>query len=482
MKEQEHTLPSAVNADFVATLEAETRHLEPKPVEDDRPKAGPFPVDAFPKPIAELLEVLRSQARFPVDYSAAGLLFTASTAIGNSTALNCGPYTASAALWLLAVGAPSVGKSPPVDLLTRPLTNHDRRTKAEHDHKVREWETAQEERKGKKRDKNAPTQEPPAPRPVWRPHVVGDITMEALLAKLSATPRGLGRHNDEFLGFLQSMDAYRSGGDRPKWLSIFNGSPITEIRKTAGEHLVPRPFVALAGGIQTGKLAALAGADDGFLHRLLVLWPDVQHAEYATTTELPATWISWWGQVVDYLLGLEMDLNGGDPQPVVLRYAEQAAAMYAAWDRRHTDRKNAAIEAGDELTAALLGKLDTYHHRLALVLELLHRACDDQQAGGEVRTEAVEGSQKLLGYFERTARKMHFNMFQASPLDRLAGDKLGLYDALPGEFTTAEAIVKADGMGLSARTMKRRLNEWSKGRQPLLAKDGQGRYRKQFEH
>lgn len=185
---------------------------------------------------------------------------------------------------------------------------------------------------------------------------------------------------------------------------------------------------------------------------------------------------------MDYLLGLEMDLNGGDPQPVVLRYTEQAAAMYAAWDRRHTDRKNAAIEAGDELTAALLGKLDTYHHRLALVLELLHRACDGQQAGGEVRTEAVEGAQKLLDYFERTARKMHFNMFQASPLDRLAGDKLGLYDALPGEFTTAEAIVRADGMGLSARTMKRRLNEWSKGRQPLLAKDGQGRYRKQFEH
>lgn len=468
-----------VNAEFVATIEAEARHLEPQPVEDDRPTAGAFPVDAFPQRLVDLIGELHDKKRFIPDFSAVGALFAASTAIGNSRALNNGIYQSPAILWQLSIGAPSVGKSPPVDLLLSPLHDRDKASKDAHAQAVMDWEAQQEARKGRKKAKDAaPMEEPPTPRPVWRPHIVGDITMEALIAKLAATPRGVGRHADEFLSWVQSMDAYRKGGDRAKWLSLYNGTQLTELRKGAGEFLIPRPFVSVAGGIQTDKLSTLAGADDGFLPRLLVTWPDNPLREYASDVPLDTGWLTWWRSALDYLSGMDMERG----EPVVLRYAEEAADTYRDWDRVNADRINAANKEGDGLSAALYGKLDTYYHRLALVLELLHRACGNVGAEAEVRTEAVHGAQKLLGYFERTARKLHFHLFQASPVDGLTGSKLGLFDALPLEFPTAEAIVKAGAMGIPERTLKRRLNTWSKGKQPLLSRDGQGRYRKLFEH
>jgi hypothetical protein len=61
------------------------------------------------------------------------------------------------------------------------------------------------------------------------------------------------------------------------------------------------------------------------------------------------------------------------------------------------------------MSAALFGKLDTYAHRLALVLEILHRACSAEvQIPNEVRPEAMEGALKLVDYFEATARKGAF--------------------------------------------------------------------------
>ncbi len=479
MKEQEYTLPAAVNADFLDAILADERHLEAKLMEDDKPTAGAYPVDAFPQRFVDLIGELHEKKRFHNDFSAVGILFAASTAIGNSRALDNGTYLSPAMLWQLSIGAPSVGKSPPVDMLLEPLQDRDKRSKDQHAQAVIEWEAQQEERKGRKRGKEASDEEPPEPRPIWRPHIVGDITMEALIAKLAASPRGVGRHADEFLSWLQSMDAYRSGGDRSKWLTIFNGSQLTEIRKTAGEFLGPRPFVSVAGGIQTDKLSLLAGADDGFLHRLLVAWPDNPKLDYTSKVPLAAGWMTWWKLVLDFLL--EMDMENGIP--VELRYAEDAAGTYMDWDRANVDRINAANKEGDGLSAALYGKMDTYYHRLALVLELLYRACGDAPHENiEVRLAAVQGAQKLLGYFERTARKLHFTLFQASPVDRLIGPKLDLFDALPMDFATAEAIVKAGAMGIPERTLKRRLNAWSKGKQPLLSRDGQGRYRKLFEH
>ena len=420
----------------------------------------PFPLEVLPELLADYARELERFNNFLPDYTGAGMLFAACTAIGNAVHLQVKVgYTAPPMLWLVSVGRPSIGKSHPLNTMVRPLAKRDERTKREHDTKVREWEAAQEERRKRRGGKDAPPEEPPSPRPVWRPHLVEDITMEALLAKLAATPRGVGLHCDELGGWLAGMDKYRKGGDRQKWLSIFNGSQLSEIRKTAGEHVVPRPFVSVAGGVQPGKLNDLGRDHDGFLHRLLFVYPDEQVRRYASKASASAEWGEVWTKVLEQLLGLTMQVAEGELEPVLMHYTEPAAEVYARWDRMNTDRTNAANASGDELSAALYGKLDTYAHRLALVLELLHRACTGEGEAREVRSEAVEGALKLLEYFEASARKVHFQLFEADEVDRMPPLKARVYAALPERFTTGEGLKLAEAIGMSARTFKRLLRD-----------------------
>ncbi|NUQ13776.1 MAG: DUF3987 domain-containing protein [Flavobacteriales bacterium] len=433
-------------------------------IEHARPTAEvvvpPFPLEALPELLADYARELERFNGFLLDYTGAGMLFAACTAIGNAAHLQVKEgYTVPPMLWLVSVGRPSIGKTHPLNAMVKPLAKRDARTKREHDTRVREWESAQEDRRKRKGGKDAPPEEPPSPRPVWRPHLVDDITMEALLAKLAATPRGVGLHCDELGGWLAGMDKYRKGGDRQKWLSIFNGSQLSEIRKTAGEHVVRLPFVAVAGGVQPGKLHDLGRDHDGFLHRLLFVYPDEQLRRYASKLSVNAAWGETWDRVLEQLLELEMRTVDGELEPILMHYTEAAAEVYARWDRMNTDRTNAANASGDELSAALFGKLDTYAHRLALVLELLHRACTGEGHAREVRAEAVEGALKLLEYFEACARKVHFQLFEADAVDRLPPLKGRVYAALPERFTTGEGTHIAQAMGMPPSTFKRLLRD-----------------------
>jgi hypothetical protein len=422
----------------------------------------PFPLEVFPDMLADYARELHSVNGFLPDYTGSGMLFAASTAIGNAVHLHVKEgYTAPPMLWLVNVGRPSIGKTHPLNTMVRYLAKRDAATKRDHNKAVRAWEEAQEahKRKGKGKGSDAPPEEPPSPRPVWRPHLVDDVTMEALVAKLDATPRGVGLHCDELAGWLGRMDQYRKGGDRQKWLSIWNGDQITEIRKTAGEHVVPRPFVSVAGGLQPGKLHVLGRDNDGLRDRLLFFYPDEQVKRYPSDASVDAGWAKQWAEVLEQLLGLPMSMEEEELVPTLLHFAPPAAEVYVQWLRHLTDRTNAANASGDEISASLFGKMETYVPRLALLLELLHRACSAGPVTKEVRPQAVEGALKLVDYFEATARKVHFQLFEADEVDRMAPAKAKVYAALPERFATGDGLKLAEALGMKERTFYRMLRD-----------------------
>ncbi len=71
---------------------------------------------------------------------------------------------------------------------------------------------------------------------------------------LAKNPLGLTLYYDEFMGFLKSMDKYRSGDDVQKWLSIWSGKMIRVDRKKQDSTLVTMPFMNNVGTIQTDVL------------------------------------------------------------------------------------------------------------------------------------------------------------------------------------------------------------------------------------
>ena len=429
----------------------------------------PFPLEALPDVLADYARELHRCNGFPLDYTGTGILFAASVAIGNSVHLKVREgYTVPPILWLVLVGRPSIGKTHPLNAACSPLAKRDARSKRMHGEALAAWDAEEVARKTGKAKGDAP-EDAPSPRPIWRPHLVDDITMEALLAKLSVCPRGVGLHCDELVGWLAGMDKYRKGGDRQKWLSLFNGSQVSEIRKTAGELLVERPCVSVAGGVQPGRLSALGRDHDGFLHRLLFAYPDEQVKQYARSTSVAKEWGERYTATLEHLLALEMLMEEGELVPVLLEHSAEAAESYLAWDRMNTDRINEANAAGNELSAALFGKLDTYVHRLALVLEMLQRVCTGESAGNEVQGDAMDGALLLVKYFEATARKVHFQLFEADEVDRLDSRKARVYAALPERFATGDGLKLAEAMGMPSTSFKRFLRE-----SKLFRKDGHG--------
>jgi hypothetical protein len=168
------------------------------------------------------------------------------------------------------------------------------RNRAPHDRgfpdRLREWRAAQEydkasEEKWKSEVRDAQKRGvlppmPPAATAVHEPESPRlrqhDTTIEKVASLLCyPAPKGLLIVRDELAGWIEGMTNYNDAG-RQFWLEAYGGRPYrVERQKLAEPIIVPRLGVAVSGGIQPEKLAALMrGPDDGLLARILWLWPD----------------------------------------------------------------------------------------------------------------------------------------------------------------------------------------------------------------
>jgi len=424
-------------------------------------RVPPFPIQVFPDVLANYARELHRFNNFPLDYTGAGFLFAASVAIGNTAHVKVKEeYIMPAVLWLALVGSPGTSKTHPLEATVRHLKHRDADAYDKYKSDVVRWD--QEEGDRRKRD----TGEAPSPRPQWRPHLVGDTTMEALVGKLEHAPRGLGLHRDELAGWWGSMDQYRRGADREKWLSLFNGSAVDAIRKNAGEVLVPQPFVSVCGTVQPGKLYTLGKDQDGFLPRILFAYPDDQTKPYHSERSIGKEWALSYAEVLDRLLGLPLETTRSRPAPHILELSEPAHVVFIAWERMNTDRTNAATNEGIK---AIYPKLETYVPRLALVLDLLHEAAAGNGMPDRISGAAMKGALELVEYFAATALKVYATLNEEDPLGRIPDERKRVYDALLDNFNTGEGVRIAEEHGMSRRTFMRFLKD-----ERLFRREGHG--------
>jgi hypothetical protein len=422
----------------------------------------PFPVHVFPKMLEDYARELHRCNSFPLDYTGAGFLFAASVAIGNSAHVKVKEeFTMPAVLWLAIVGRPGTNKTHPLEAALKHLKRQDADAFAKYKLELALWEQEDSERSKRREGQGAPR-----PRPHWRPHLVSDATMEALVAKLEHAPRGLGLHRDELAGWWGSMDQYRKGADREKWLSLFNGKAVDAIRRTSGEVLVPKPFVSVCGTVQPGKLHTLGKDQDGFLPRILFAFPDQQTKPYHSEASIGPQWALSYAQVMDHLL--ELPLEHDPPEPRMLELSEAARVAYMQWQRTNTDQTNAANSEG---IAAIYPKLETYAPRLALVLDLLQQAAERAGFPDRISGKAMKGALELVEYFEATARKVHFQLFEENAAERLTDIRARVYSKLPERFSTGEGLAIARVPGMSERTFKRFIQDGN-----LFKREGHGTF------
>jgi hypothetical protein len=420
----------------------------------------PFPIHVLPSDLSDMARELYRCNRAPIDYTGTGILFAVSVAIGNTLHVRVKEgYTMPPILWLALVGRPGTNKTSPLRSALAPLRAMDKL-------RFMEYRSARADHTRSKVDGSDG-----GPQPTRKLHLFTDATMERLLPVLQANPRGVGLYREELSGWWGSMDAYRKGGDRERWLSMHSGEPVDALRKTSEDVLVDSPFVSVCGTTQPSKLGTLGRDSDGFLPRILFAYPDEQSKAYMIEAEADPEWSTYWGQVVGRMLEIPMASEEGPPHFV--GFTAEARAKYMAWQHRSTDLTNATdVDA----LAELYPKLETYLPRLALVLEVLHTVTEGNGEIGMIGERAMDGAIELVEYFAATARKVHFQLFEADAVDRLPGMKARIYSALPDKFTTGDGGKVAEAMGMAKRSWTRWLRDTK-----LFRKLGHGEYLKLLE-
>lgn len=431
---------------------------------------NPFPVDAFPLPVQQIILATNEHLNFPIDFIGASLLFSASVGIGNTHCIEVKRgFRQSAVLYMAIVSRSGTTKSHPLSFALQPIAQSDAKSLRDYEQLKREYDQAVSLSK-KQRDEQGM---PDFIKPVWKKFLLSDSTPEALAEVHKFNKRGIGVHADEMAGWFKNFNRYNSGSEMEFWLSQWSGMPINIDRKGGEPNYLPNPFISVGGTIQNGILNELAKngrSQNGFIDRILFVVLNNKKEPW-TDSDLPQEILDSWNRIIQKLL--EMPLSFDDetmmPLPEILRFTPDAKALLMKWQKENTDACNAAES---EFLSGMYSKMDMYILRIALILELLQYACNESQKLA-IGTGAVRGAIKLAEYFKKSAFKVYSILSNANPLDKFPTDRQKFYHALPDIFTTQEGLQIAISVGFPERSFKRFLND-----QELFRRISRGEYEK----
>jgi hypothetical protein len=443
--------PIKINPQFDYLKQPETfiNHIQDYQKELEE-KQNPFPVEALPKAVQEIITATNESLNFPIDFIGASILYAVSVSIGNTHKVEIKKgWQENAVLYLSIVGRAGTNKSHPVSFALQPIEQQDNLKFQKYQSEKQEYDTISTLTK-KEREQQGYSE---PVKPIWEQHLVTDFTPEALTDVHKFNKRGIGVYADELATWFKNFNRYNKGSEEQFWLSVWSGKAIRINRKTTEPSYITKPFISVIGTIQPAVLNELAAnrTENGFLDRLLFVAPENLKKEYWSETELNPVIFENWQNIISSLLDLSIIQDEtNNPQPEVLRFTPEAKKLLFQWQRELTDQSN---KLENEAIIGINAKIEMYALRLALILQLLQYACNEDSKHA-VGIDAVQGALKLVEYFKRTAIKVHSIVNNASPLDKLPTDKQNLYNELPETFSTSEGVEVAESLGIAERTFK----------------------------
>ena len=283
-----------------------------------------YPADVLPVE-AKKLVAAGGAAGLPPALVGGAAVAALAAAIGPKVALEVRagpPWVERAILWVPLLGPAGSGKSPSQSLAFGPLRERD--IDAEH------------------------------------PLLLGDLTFEALVRELAALDGAVTIDADELSQRLRGLDEYkRGGGDRSRFLSLWDGAPWTYTRvggsKSSNQTRIriARPTVVVCGGLQPHLHELLGPPEDGLRARWL---PHL--ASMPNDVELGAPVSYEWSSALSHLLD-KRDVER------VWRFSGDGSRAFDAHRQRWHHQARNGERAG---VATALWKADRQLARLALVL------------------------------------------------------------------------------------------------------------------
>ena len=277
---------------------------DPQPLPDALPAVAPFHFDLLPVSLRPWIEDIAERIQCPPDYPAVAAMIAVASLVGRKVGIRPkrqDDWLVVPNLWGVAIGPPSVMKTPAIQEPLRPLRRLEIEAKAKFEddmalfqaaamvakqrRKAAETDITMALKKGEDADAIARDALADAPRsPVRRRYLVNDSTVEKLGELLNENANGVLCFRDELIGLLKSLEKDGQEGARAFYLEAWNGAGrYTYDRIGRGTIDIEYAIVSIIGSIQPGPLyaylrgALAGGADaDGLMQRFqLAVWPDV---------------------------------------------------------------------------------------------------------------------------------------------------------------------------------------------------------------
>ena len=411
-----------------------------------------IPLNAFPSKIQDMILVLSRQENYSIEYTMASLLVAVSTAIGNAVNIRIrGGWISNPALYMILVGRPGMGKTPPLDFAFRPIRKHDAKIIKQFKLDMEHYNSLVENGKAKK-DNSSPLPD----KPILRRTIISDFTPEALMRALDDNQRGIVVYVDEIMGMFNAVNQYSKGQLIEQLLTAFSGKPLDISRCSMPIPIhIEHPFINIVGTMQTTRMHELIEKgykDNGLIDRIIFVYPSSQEISDWQLDEDSSSasfdkYSAMWESIINKVISLpftETEDNGLTQK--ILDFSSEAKAFFTNW-------RNEAIRAvnqiqDDGLVDSRVIKAPMITARLALVLQILRWACDEVHKDF-VDIDSAKSAIALSEYFENCYVNIQKYMLRES----VEPQKRELLDCLSANFTTADALQAGKEVGLSERSV-----------------------------
>lgn len=429
-----------------------------------------FPLEIFPKAIRDIIEALEEYENYNVDFSSASFLTVFAAAMGNTWSVRfMTGWVSRPIIYMVLVGSPSCGKTPPLQQAVAPLLKLD----GEYDMiYCKEMETYRrwERMSAKQREKHFLPEEMKMPQ--RKCHVVVDSTVEALIGTLRDNPRGVLIYKDEIDSLLSNFNRY-NGSDEGYFLSLFSGTPFKYSRKSNNEHIfLTNPYCSIIGTTQPGRLGEQFGGKrmmNGFSSRFLKVYPEIDEMPSWNDTAMPDGVLEEWERIIRRVITVTPSTDQeGKATSIELLFSQEAKLRVIQWKDEVNNK--AYAETDSDAVRALCGKLETYLVRFCLVIQIMHCICGESGMD-KIEPGTAELAIRLTEYFRNMESRIAPEI-ETGILDNRFTELLG---NLRDSFTTAEAVREALQLGISESSVKRFLRDGGRG---FVKKKSHGCYRK----
>jgi hypothetical protein len=357
------------------------------------PRFQPFPVDALPPVLSELVPLAAESIGCDDAAVACHALAVVAGCIGNACALQVKRrWIEPAVIWSLVIARSGKVKSPGWQVTVDPLFDlqldlFDQHNKEmeEYELELAAWQSLPKDKRGDK-----PTRPPPC-----QTFLTSDTTIEALAELLADNPHGLLSARDEADAWFRSFTRYRgkdSNSDRPQWLEMHRAGTLIIHRRTGERRRlsVRRAAVSLTGTIQPEVLCDALNLDAlqaGLGARFLFVMPPSKQRAW-TEASIPDGVARRYRRLLCALLSLPL----ADPEkrrPYLLDFSPEAKKLWVTFFNEWGRIQFAA--EGEQ--AAAFAKIEAY----ALRLMLVHHVISCVHARGDTDApDSAENGQRLI--------------------------------------------------------------------------------------